>query len=131
MGPLNKIKKGITMKKMSIGIGVLVVCIGAFSWWYTTRFDKLVAEAKYNITKGLHDPTSVQYRNLYVSKSKDDPNLLVLCGEMNAKNLMGAYSGFHKFFATKFLDTLDDGNEHGLYLMQAPDLCGNKVADVE
>lgn len=39
----------------------------------------------------LIDPTSAQYRNV---NKRDD----IVCGEVNAKNRMGGYAGFVRFF---------------------------------
>lgn len=39
----------------------------------------------------LHDPDSAQFRNLRAIQ--DD----IVCGEVNGKNLFGAYAGYQKF----------------------------------
>lgn len=44
----------------------------------------------------LKDPFSAQTRNVFVRKFSDG---LIVCGEVNAKNGMGAYTGYTKFAA--------------------------------
>lgn len=44
----------------------------------------------------LSDPGSAQFRNEHIVKNGD---ALVLCGEVNAKNQMGGYTGFVRFVA--------------------------------
>lgn len=44
----------------------------------------------------LKDPFSAQTRNVFVKKFSDG---LIVCGEVNAKNGMGAYTGYTKFAA--------------------------------
>lgn len=49
-------------------------------------------EAREMLKADLVDPGSAQFRNVEV-------RLAVVCGEMNAKNRMGGYVGFGKFYA--------------------------------
>lgn len=51
------------------------------------------ADAKEAVSSILIDPYSAQFRDLY--RSKDDDGV---CGEVNAKNRMGAYTGYTAFF---------------------------------
>lgn len=62
--------------------------------------DALVKAAKANITRALKDPSSAQFRNLFIGTGADKKGMLALCGEVNAKNSYGAYVGFKRFFAT-------------------------------
>jgi hypothetical protein len=43
----------------------------------------------------LNDPDSAQFRNLEVHSVNDQ--LATVCGEVNARNRMGGYSGFERF----------------------------------
>lgn len=59
------------------------------------------------IAANLKDPSSAQFRNEQFYRSvaitKDGkilPANVTLCGEINAKNSYGAYSGFHRFIST-------------------------------
>lgn len=62
------------------------------------QYDKFVREAKGIAAAELKDPDSAKFRNLFVSKYEDE---LVLCGEMNAKNSFGAYTGYKPFMTAK------------------------------
>ena len=53
-----------------------------------------VGVAKKKIEGQLIDPSSVQYRNIIV---KNGPSSVIVCGEFNAKNRMGGYTGFKPF----------------------------------
>ena len=57
-----------------------------------------VKKAKDEVAYNLNDPSSVQWRN--VEKVNDS----LICGEYNAKNSYGAYSGFKRF--AKFGDQI-------------------------
>ncbi len=48
------------------------------------------------LKNSLRDPYSAHTRNLYVKKFSDG---MVVCGEVNAKNALGAYTGYTKFAA--------------------------------
>ena len=56
---------------------------------------KFVSEAKDAITRDLLDPSAAQFRKLHIATGGPDP---ALCGEINAKNRMGAYTGFKLFY---------------------------------
>lgn len=58
--------------------------------------DAFVKQAKAALTRGLKDPSSVQWRDLGLAEG----GLPMLCGEMNAKNSYGAYVGFKRFYYT-------------------------------
>jgi hypothetical protein len=51
-----------------------------------------IGEAKQIATHSLLDPEATRFRDLFVSKSGD------VCGELNAKNAYGAYTGYKRFF---------------------------------
>lgn len=51
------------------------------------------AAARAWVLENLRDPNSAQFRR--VATSTRDPN--VVCGEVNAKNALGGYSGFRSF----------------------------------
>ena len=52
-------------------------------------------KAKELVAAQLFDPSSAQFRNLYVSTR----NPGVICGEVNGKNRFGGYVGFRRFVA--------------------------------
>ena len=89
-----------------------------------------VRQAKAKITANFKDPSSAQFRNLYLSGK----GLPTLCGEVNAKNSYGAYVGFRGFIYSETSMLLDDGKELGeqfIYRQMLPGSCGEKFADVE
>lgn len=56
-----------------------------------------VKAAKAAVEAQLRDPGSVQYRNLQVAQHADGP---MLCGELNAKNGYGGYTGYRQFISS-------------------------------
>lgn len=60
--------------------------------------DAFIVEARAAVSRDLLDPASAQFRDLYVTQTGD---ARALCGEINAKNSYGAYTGFRPFYATK------------------------------
>ncbi len=62
------------------------------------RVDKrpaLLAKAKYRVTRDFFDPAAAQFREIAYYNLDTNPTV---CGEVNGKNLAGAYSGFHRFY---------------------------------
>jgi hypothetical protein len=59
------------------------------------------------VKERMKDPDSIQFRNVEVfhHKAKDvtPAGVYVLCGEVNAKNSYGGYTGFSLFVATVFM----------------------------
>ncbi len=67
----------------------------------------MLENGKKTILRDLNDPNAAQLRNLvvYASKNAKGEPWLVLCGEVNDKNLLGAYTGFKPFIVnSKFPD---------------------------
>ncbi len=60
--------------------------------------DLLVVYAQDAVREKLKDPASAKFRNLFVHKARlEDKEIPVVCGEVNAKNAFGGYSGFQYF----------------------------------
>lgn len=55
-----------------------------------------VRQALRNLAGGLKDPDSAKFRNVAIKRYE---GLRIVCGEVNAKNSYGAYTGFKKFAA--------------------------------
>lgn len=53
----------------------------------------MIGHAKSLAAADLIDPSSAQFRNVRTSKYLDN----VVCGEINGKNRLGAYTGFTEF----------------------------------
>jgi hypothetical protein len=70
-----------------------------------TNYETLVKQVKEAARYNLKDPSSAQFRNVVVTQSYHADtgalNGVNVCGEINAKNSFGAYTGFKKFFATR------------------------------
>lgn len=85
----------------------------------------LIADAKKKLERDLKDPSSVQYRDVYVVKPGTAP---YVCGEYNAKNSYGAYVGFKPFFSSGDKVMADSDNAvigvHFVRLWQ--NICGAK-----
>ncbi len=59
-----------------------------------------LAKMKKATTWNLRDPSSAQFRNLKMLG-------VTLCGELNRKNLFGAYVGFERFFTFETVATTE------------------------
>lgn len=53
----------------------------------------------------LKDSESARFRRLEIFKDKDADTLYVICGEVNAKNSYGAYSGYTPFMGFRATQT--------------------------
>lgn len=102
---------------------------------------KIAAAAKANIVKKLKDPGSAKFRGLFISASEFPDGGKVytihsLCGEVNAKNSYGGYSGFRRFVANAIapggqIDDPDDNAAAYAFQQGSWDVrCANKVRDV-
>ncbi|MGJ7611820.1 MULTISPECIES: hypothetical protein [unclassified Variovorax] len=67
------------------------VAVGSV-WWL--QFGKSEAWARRTVQERLTDPGSALFRNLH----SVDPK--TMCGEVNAKNSMGGYTGYKRFVVT-------------------------------
>lgn len=72
-----------------------------------SKYEVFIAEARAHLTKDFKDPSSVQWRNLFVS---DNGLRVALCGELNGKNSYGAYVGFRRFVSSADLETVQIEN---------------------
>jgi hypothetical protein len=80
----------IPIKTACMGLLVLATLVAAlFMWKYTEWVE--IPKARASLVALLKDPGSAQFRN-----ERIDPTG-ALCGEVNAKNAMGAYVGFKKY----------------------------------
>jgi hypothetical protein len=60
----------------------------------------LVERAKKAVTAKFADPYSAVFEDLYLTKAENGDT--ILCGTVNAKNLVGAYTGRRRFI---YIDT--------------------------
>lgn len=82
------------MNKLTVSIFLVAVVGGGF--FLKNYLDqKEIQDLRLPIISNLVDPESAQFRDeIRIGKS-------VLCGEVNAKNRMGGYTGFKKFVRTQ------------------------------
>lgn len=90
-----------------------------------------VKVAKQNVVSNFRDPVSVQYRNVFISKTGETA---LLCGEINGKNAYGGYVGFRAFVGMLDKETTVVGGEifpPDLAQATKAALCKVKIIDVE
>ncbi|MBC3833595.1 hypothetical protein H8K33_18965 [Undibacterium amnicola] len=101
----SKTKTTTSSKKKIFLIAFLLIAGSALFAWSTNPDyieNKLAERRLLSVAKeNLLDPESANFRNLKVAKLKygndGTTKNYALCGEMNAKNKFGAYTGFEKF----------------------------------
>lgn len=71
------------------------------------EYAPFVAKALDFMTRDLKDPLSVQYRDVFLSRS---PRGDIVCGEMNAKNSYGGYRGFVRFYSDGVVRGFDEND---------------------
>ncbi len=84
-----------------IAVVALGLVVGACQWFPGTASNEVRA-GKQAVADSLRDPNSAQFRNVkrYPQKPTQDSTMKVaVCGEVNGKNLNGAYVGFTRFIA--------------------------------
>jgi hypothetical protein len=120
-----------------IGAAVVGVPVLALAQSVPSTEAEYVAAArvgKLSITADFKDPTSAQWRGLFVSEKAY--GYYVLCGEVNGKNSYGAYVGFQPFYAAVLVGNAamkqiaSGGKESAVYESMAPSMCGHRVFDV-
>lgn len=84
--------------KIILGIGSLVILAGAAFYAFGPYPPFWVQSSiRSSMTEWTRDPGSLQFIDLRYSPDDGD----VVCGKMNAKNAVGAYTGFKKFAHVK------------------------------
>jgi hypothetical protein len=106
-----------TVQRISFLVGALVGLAGCDAIPGTDAHKE--AQAKRIVSSSLIDPNSAQFRNLVVNGED-------VCGEVNAKNKMGAFVGFTRFVVdiigdAAFMEEDFDYSD----LMSADDLCSS------
>jgi len=90
------------MHHVACWTALAIVAVGCGDGKPDPEMEKARIEANYidlakDRMKGrAKDPGSVQFRNIFVSRSAGVP---VVCGEVNAKNSFGGYGGYQRFFS--------------------------------
>lgn len=93
------------------------------------NYGSFVQQAKTALTADFKDPSSAQYRGLFLSGG----GMPVLCGEVNAKNSYGAYVGFRRFYATgkSLLNSVEAAKSDFVFEQMWPRMCGEKKALID
>ena len=112
------------MKNIILSFAVIGVLAGCVSQIVEQKPVQLTSEQISKIqdaaTYGLIDPTSPLFRNIRgkYAKREDGTESIIFCGEVNAKNRMGGYTGFSPFYGhipqgqnTPKVEFMDQGNE--------------------
>ncbi|MEM9995153.1 MAG: hypothetical protein AAGE79_13615 [Acinetobacter pittii] len=85
--------------------------------------NKVIIEAKRYIKNNLKDPDSAVFRNVEAYFTRDGNT--VACGEVNAKNSYGGYTGFKWFIGTNN-NVLFDGETNKPFIEVFKELCHSK-----
>ncbi len=124
---LSLITENGEMKRESL---VKVVGASAGQVEYTDAEDKTFVDSgvKY-LTSRLKDPSSVQWRNVFIA----DRALQTLCGEINARNSYGGYTGFKRFYYTRNsqLTEVQGGGDEEIFLKMYASMCKRSRKEIE
>lgn len=97
-------------KKIAVVVGVLVLLMAGL-WGYRAY---LVHELRKPVLAELSDPDSAQFRGEKVIGPWTVDGS-TLCGELNAKNRMGGYVGYAKFYSAYGGEIRDVGDKIGTH----------------
>lgn len=86
-------KKGV----LPIILVVVVVVIGSLFYIFSVTDAKIAAVAEGEVSKTLSDPYSAKFSNVVIKKSAKLSDFYKVCGQVNSKNLYGAYTGNKPF----------------------------------
>lgn len=115
------------MKRESL---VKVVGASAGQVEYTDAEDKAFVDSgvKYLINR-LKEPSSVQWRNVFIA----DRALQTLCGEINARNSYGGYTGFKRFYYTRNsqLTEVQGSGDEEIFLKMYASMCKRSRKEIE
>lgn len=88
----NKVER--TVKTIAIivvaVVAIIVAAVGIYRY-FNSDLDKV----KLYLSENFIDPDSLKYRNIRTFYENGE---FKVCGEVNAKNSFGAYTGFHGFY---------------------------------
>lgn len=89
-------RKGNTFGKQLLACSATVILLMSGC---SSKEDKGIETAKKVVMQRLKDPDSAKFQNIRVINSDtiDKQSSFLICGEVNAKNSMGGYTGFTNF----------------------------------
>lgn len=79
---------------LSITVAFAVVIAGVVTFIWPSEEDRLIESVKNVAREGAFDPDAFKFKTMSVNKSGFT---IVVCGEMNGKNQLGAYTGYQPF----------------------------------
>jgi len=100
---------------------VVVMVVGTGKWYASSReASQLTVKATQYIASSLNDPESAKFRDIRIV------GYSTVCGEVNGKNLYGAYVGYKSF-----VYTLNNGFDHdyGFIIDSTPTETGDRNLD--
>lgn len=96
------------------------------------KYAVFVARAKDAITRNFKDPATAQWRNVFISHPVGGAP--ALCGEVNARNGFGAYTGFRSFYFyddwVEALPKVAENPEDSFFEKMKSISCADKVEEV-
>lgn len=104
-----------------------VVAVFAAAPCLAQDYSGFVASAKRALTKDFKDPDGAKYRDLAVYRELGGKDLY-LCGEVNAKNSYGAFTGYTPFFSSRDHVRLKEGSDDSLFDALKKGACGNRLS---
>lgn len=125
-----------------LAICMLSVCGLAFAQTQAARIKAFnIAKAKEMVADEFSDPDSAKFRRMFISEliNPKGEAVLYLCGEVNAKNKMGGYTGYRRFIVDHSMALVDPGADaEGTASVQRmmieaayPKTCANSVKEVK
>lgn len=112
-------------------VAAVALVVAAAAHGQGGKYASFVAKAKDATTRDLLDPGAAQFRGLGVYLEIDSKTRLFLCGEVNAKNAFGAFTGFRRFYADSNKVWFPDGEDDTLFDALRKGACYTKVADTK
>ncbi|MBV7542211.1 hypothetical protein [Acidovorax sp. sic0104] len=97
---------------LAISLGAILLGTACSSSSTDRANEFKVDKVKAMVADGLSDPDSAKFRRLFISEFEEGKGtataILSLCGEVNAKNKMGGYVGYHRFVADGKVAFIDE-----------------------
>lgn len=120
---------------MAIRIVAVLILTGLIVYWArlpSAPVDPNEPPSKYEmeiyLEQALKDAGSAEYKNQMIYPDAKHQGMFFMCGEVNAKNSFGAYTGFKRFVVSnKGGPLIDDG--HSMFEFMWKQKCKEKVIE--
>lgn len=117
---------------VAVRIVALIIITGLIVYWArlpAKPVDPNEPPSKYEmeiyLEQALKDADSAKYRNQVIYQDEKHQGMFFMCGEVNAKNSFGGYTGFKRFIVSnKGGPQIDDG--HSMFDFMWKDKCKEK-----